>query len=130
MPIYRALRNGLPGGINNPLGARALYLYRNGQDTFFRLHGTNEPDTIGQKVSSGCIRLFNHDIVDLYNRAPVGTPVVVLQEGEAMRAEAEPEAGGYYDPYGAEPSAYPGPPLYPGPSGPYHPGPYYYEPLW
>ena len=83
-----------------------------------------------QKVSSGCIRLFNHDIVDLYNRAPVGTPVVVLQEGEAMRAEAEPEAGGYYDPYGAEPSAYPGPSLYPGPSGPYHPGPYYYEPLW
>jgi lipoprotein-anchoring transpeptidase ErfK/SrfK len=130
MPIYAHYASGLPGGINNPLGARALYLYRNGRDTYFRLHGTNEPDTIGQKVSSGCIRLFNHDIVDLYNRAPVGTPVVVLQEGEAMRAEAEPEAGGYYDPYGAEPSAYPGPSLYPGPSGPYHPGPYYYEPLW
>ena len=130
MPIYAHYASGLPGGISNPLGARALYLYRNGRDTYFRLHGTNEPDTIGQKVSSGCIRLFNHDIVDLYNRAPVGTPVVVLQEGEAMRAEAEPEAGGYYDPYGAEPSPYPGPSLYPGPSGPYHPGPYYYEPLW
>ena len=129
MPIYAHYASGLPGGINNPLGARALYLYRNGRDSYFRLHGTNEPDTIGQRVSSGCIRLFNHDIIDLYNRAPVGTPVVVLQEGEAMRAEAGPEVGGYYDPYGAEPSPYPGPPLYPAPSGPYYPGPYY-EPLW
>ena len=57
--------HGLPGGINNPLGARALYLYRGSQDTYFRLHGTIEPETIGQKVSSGCIRLFNHDIIDL-----------------------------------------------------------------
>ena len=82
MPIYAHYVNGLPGGIDNPLGARALYLYRGNQDTDFRLHGTNEPDTIGQKVSSGCIRLFNQDIIDLYNRVPVGTPVVVLQEGE------------------------------------------------
>ena len=86
MPIYAHYTAGLPGGINNPLGARALYLYRGNQDTYFRLHGTIEPETIGQKVSSGCIRLFNQDIIDLYNRAPVGTKVVVLQEGELMRA--------------------------------------------
>ena len=81
MPIYAHYVNGLPGGISNPLGARALYLYRGNQDTDFRLHGTNEPDTIGTKVSSGCIRLFNHDIIDLYNRVPVGAPVVVLAGG-------------------------------------------------
>jgi lipoprotein-anchoring transpeptidase ErfK/SrfK len=79
MPRYRAYAGGMDGGLGNPLGARALYLYRDGRDTYFRLHGTNEPDTIGQPVSSGCIRLFNQDIIDLYNRAPVGTPVVVLQ---------------------------------------------------
>ena len=78
-PRYRAYAGGMPGGIQNPLGARALYLYRGGQDSYFRLHGTNEPHTIGTGVSSGCIRLFNHDIIDLYNRVPVGAPVVVLQ---------------------------------------------------
>jgi lipoprotein-anchoring transpeptidase ErfK/SrfK len=66
-------------GPDNPLGARALYLYRDGRDTFFRLHGTTEPETIGQAVSSGCIRLFNQDIIDLYNRVPVGTHVTVVQ---------------------------------------------------
>jgi lipoprotein-anchoring transpeptidase ErfK/SrfK len=124
MPIYAHYASGLPGGIGNPLGARALYLYRGHQDTDFRLHGTNEPDSIGTKVSSGCIRLFNHDIIDLYNRVPVGSPVVVLQEGEQMRADAEAAMGGYYDPYGAEPS---GPYGYGGPPGPY-PGPYYEPP--
>ena len=79
MPRYAAYAGGMDGGIGNPLGARALYLYRDGRDTYFRLHGTNEPDTIGQPVSSGCIRLFNQDIIDLYNRVPVGAPVVVLQ---------------------------------------------------
>jgi lipoprotein-anchoring transpeptidase ErfK/SrfK len=79
MPDYRAYAGGMPGGIENPLGARALYLYRDGRDTFFRLHGTNEPHTIGTAASSGCIRLVNQDIVDLYNRVPVGAPVVVLQ---------------------------------------------------
>ncbi|MCZ0733946.1 L,D-transpeptidase [Phreatobacter sp. AB_2022a] len=69
---------GMAGGINNPLGARALYLYRGNRDTMYRLHGTNEPLSIGHAVSSGCIRLFNHDIIDLYERARVGTPVVVL----------------------------------------------------
>ena len=94
MPIYAHYVNGLPGGIGNPLGARALYLYRGNQDTYFRLHGTNEPDTIGTKVSSGCIRLFNHDIIDLYNRVPVGAPVIVLQEGESP-VSATADAGSY-----------------------------------
>ena len=79
MPRYAAYAGGMPGGVDNPLGARALYLYRDGQDTYFRLHGTTEPETIGTAVSSGCIRLVNQDIVDLYNRVPVGAPVVVLQ---------------------------------------------------
>jgi lipoprotein-anchoring transpeptidase ErfK/SrfK len=69
---------GMPGGVNNPLGARALYLYRGNRDTMYRLHGTNVPSSIGTAVSSGCIRLFNHDIIDLHNRARIGTPVVVL----------------------------------------------------
>jgi lipoprotein-anchoring transpeptidase ErfK/SrfK len=69
---------GVPGGPNNPLGARALYLYRGGRDTMFRIHGTNEPWSIGTSVSSGCIRLTNDDIVDLYERTPVGTTVLVI----------------------------------------------------
>ncbi|BCH31884.1 L,D-transpeptidase [Mesorhizobium sp. L-8-10] len=69
---------GVPGGLNNPLGARALYLYRGGRDTMFRLHGTNEPWTIGHAVSSGCVRLTNDDIVHLYGRTPVGTRVLII----------------------------------------------------
>jgi lipoprotein-anchoring transpeptidase ErfK/SrfK len=79
IPQYRHYAGGMAGGIDNPLGARALYLYRGGTDTYFRLHGTTEPETIGSAVSSGCIRLFNHDIIDLYNRVPTGTTVTVLQ---------------------------------------------------
>lgn len=75
---YKKYAAGLPGGTTNPLGPRALYLYRNGRDTHFRLHGTLEPYTIGQQVSSGCIRLINQDIIDLYSRVPTGTKVVVL----------------------------------------------------
>jgi lipoprotein-anchoring transpeptidase ErfK/SrfK len=78
IPMYRSYAGGMEGGPNNPLGPRALYLYRNGRDTFFRLHGTTEPETIGSAVSSGCIRLFNQDIIDLYNRVPVGTQVTVV----------------------------------------------------
>jgi lipoprotein-anchoring transpeptidase ErfK/SrfK len=78
MPQYAAHAGGMPGGIENPLGARALYLYVGGRDSYFRIHGTNEPMTIGSAVSSGCIRLFNQDIIDLYNRVPVGATVVVL----------------------------------------------------
>jgi lipoprotein-anchoring transpeptidase ErfK/SrfK len=78
IPMYRRFAGGMDGGIENPLGARALYLYRGGRDTHFRLHGTTEPDSIGKAVSSGCIRLFNQDIIDLYNRVPVGTQVTVI----------------------------------------------------
>ena len=63
------------GGIENPLGARAMYL----AGTMYRIHGSNEPDTIGQAVSSGCIRMTNDDVTDLYTRARVGAPVVVLR---------------------------------------------------
>lgn len=68
---------GMPGGLENPLGARALYLYDGSRDTMYRIHGTTEPWSIGQNVSSGCIRLINHDIIDLYARVPEGTSVVV-----------------------------------------------------
>ena len=79
MPRYRPYAGGLVGGLGNPLGARALYLYRDGRDTYFRVHGTNEPESIGHAVSSGCIRLFNQGIIDLYNRVLVGTHVTVVQ---------------------------------------------------
>lgn len=76
---YGPVAAGLPPGPTNPLGPRALYLYRGGNDTHFRLHGTIEPYTIGTNVSSGCIRLIDQDIIDLYNRVPTGTRVVVQQ---------------------------------------------------
>lgn len=69
----------MDGGPDNPLGARALYLYRDGRDLIYRVHGTNEPWTIGTDVSSGCIRLLNEDVIDLYRRIPVGTRVLVLK---------------------------------------------------
>jgi lipoprotein-anchoring transpeptidase ErfK/SrfK len=69
---------GMPGGPDNPIGARAMYLWQGNKDTLYRIHGTNDPTTIGTNVSSGCIRLTNEDIVDLYNRTPVGTKVIVL----------------------------------------------------
>src|SRR4051812_29387096 len=68
----------MEGGMENPLGARALYLFKAGKDTLFRIHGTNEPGTIGRAVSSGCIRMLNGDVIDLYQRVAKGTPVVVL----------------------------------------------------
>ena len=79
IPKYREFAGGMPGGVDNPLGARALYLYRGSVDSNYRLHGTTEPESIGTAVSSGCIRLVNQDIIDLYNRVSVGTQVVVLQ---------------------------------------------------
>jgi lipoprotein-anchoring transpeptidase ErfK/SrfK len=69
---------GMPGGLENPLGARALYLYQGDRDTLYRIHGTNEPDTIGSSVSSGCIRMFNQDVIDLHRRVLIGARVVVL----------------------------------------------------
>jgi lipoprotein-anchoring transpeptidase ErfK/SrfK len=70
--------DGMDGGPRNPLGARALYLYQGNVDTLYRLHGTNDPRSIGRAVSSGCVRLMNQDIIDLYNRVPLDTKVVVL----------------------------------------------------
>jgi len=70
---------GMAGGPHNPLGARAMYLWQDNKDTLFRIHGTVEPSTIGKSVSSGCIRMINQDAIDLYQRAPVGTKVVVMQ---------------------------------------------------
>ncbi len=75
---YGGFAAGLAGGPENPLGPRALYLYKNGRDTLYRLHGTTEPWTIGTMVSSGCVRFLNQDIIDLYNRVPTGTRVVVM----------------------------------------------------
>lgn len=75
---YARYAGGVPGGPNNPLGARALYLYRNGRDTLYRIHGTNQPQSIGQLVSNGCIRMINDHVVDLYERVPLGAKVVVL----------------------------------------------------
>ena len=72
LPIFMA------GGVGNPLGARAMYLYGKGGDTGFRIHGTSEPWTIGLNVSSGCIRLVNDDVIDLYNRARIGAAVIVM----------------------------------------------------
>ena len=74
---------GLPsrvaGGPDNPLGARALYLYQGNRDTLFRIHGTNQPEYIGASISSGCIRMLNEDVIDLYNRVKPNAPVVVLE---------------------------------------------------
>jgi lipoprotein-anchoring transpeptidase ErfK/SrfK len=75
LPRYR------DSGLDNPLGARALYLYQNGGDTLVRIHGTNEPWSIGEQVSSGCVRMLNEDVLDLYNRVPVGTTVLVRRNG-------------------------------------------------
>jgi lipoprotein-anchoring transpeptidase ErfK/SrfK len=75
LPRYMA------GGVGNPLGARALYLYQGNRDILFRIHGTNEPWSIGEAVSSGCIRMLNEDVLDLYNRVPVGTTVLVKRNG-------------------------------------------------
>jgi lipoprotein-anchoring transpeptidase ErfK/SrfK len=66
------------GGPHNPMGARGIYLYQGNKDTLFRIHGTNQPEYIGQAISSGCIRLTNEDVIDLYNRVKPGAIVVVL----------------------------------------------------
>lgn len=78
-PSLEQYRNGMEPGLTNPLGARALYIFENGRDTLYRLHGTNEPWSIGMAMSSGCIRLFNQDIIDLYNRVPRGSQVLVME---------------------------------------------------
>ena len=78
---YAQYADGMPGGIENPLGARALYLYDDqGRDSYLRIHGTNKPRTIGTAVSNGCARLTNDDVADLYDRVAIGTRVILHQQ--------------------------------------------------
>lgn len=77
-PELEEWRQGMPPGLGNPLGARALYIFQNGRDTLYRLHGSSEAHSIGRAVSSGCVRLLQQDVIDLYNRVPNNTPIVVI----------------------------------------------------
>ena len=77
---YEKYADGMEGGPDNPLGARALYLFQDGRDTFLRIHGTNLPNTIGKDVSNGCARLINRQIVDLYDRVPMDTVVYMYEK--------------------------------------------------
>jgi lipoprotein-anchoring transpeptidase ErfK/SrfK len=85
--LYAQYAGGLPGGLDNPLGARALYLYRGGRDTLFRIHGTIDPASIGRATSAGCIRLFNQDALHLYDNTEMGTTVHVRTYEESLAIE-------------------------------------------
>ncbi|MFE3838271.1 L,D-transpeptidase [Pseudogemmobacter sonorensis] len=85
--MYAEFAGGLPGGLENPLGSRALYLYRGGRDTMFRIHGTVDPASIGRATSAGCIRLFNQDVMDLYERVGSGAQVKVRTLEESIAIE-------------------------------------------
>ncbi|WP_294926074.1 L,D-transpeptidase [uncultured Paracoccus sp.] len=85
--LYGDVAGGVAGGINNPLGSRALYLYQGSQDTMYRIHGTMDPSSIGKATSAGCIRLFNQDIIDLFENTPRGTQVRVRTPEESRRYE-------------------------------------------
>lgn len=85
--LYAEYAGGMAGGLDNPLGARALYLYRGGRDTMFRIHGTVQNESIGHATSAGCIRLFNQDAINLYNQVPVGTQVKVRTLEESLAIE-------------------------------------------
>jgi lipoprotein-anchoring transpeptidase ErfK/SrfK len=82
------LPNYVQGGAQNPMGARALYLYAGGKDTLYRIHGTNQPEYIGRAISSGCIRITNEDVIDLYSRVKTGATVVVLGPSDRRVASA------------------------------------------
>ncbi|WP_375175584.1 L,D-transpeptidase [Pseudooceanicola sp.] len=76
---YKDNQDRMPGGPGNPLGARAMYLYEGNKDTYVRIHGTIEPRSIGHMASSGCFRMLNDHVIDLYKKVPIGTKVTVLQ---------------------------------------------------
>lgn len=76
-PELEKWRGGQPGGLDNPLGARALYIFKDGRDTIYRVHGSGEAWTMGKAVSSGCVRLLHHDIIDLYDRVVPGAGIIV-----------------------------------------------------
>jgi lipoprotein-anchoring transpeptidase ErfK/SrfK len=77
-PSLEKWRDGMPGGLSNPLGARALYIYFGGRDSGYRIHGTNQPTSIGWAASSGCFRMLNQDVIDLYDRTARGAKVIVV----------------------------------------------------
>ena len=87
--LYGPWAGGMAPGLENPLGARALYLYRGGQDTMYRIHGTNAPSSIGDSVSAGCIRMFQQDAMDLYQRVEAGARVRVLGPSETGLGTAQ-----------------------------------------
>lgn len=93
--LYAEYAAGLPGGIDNPLGARALYLYRGGRDSLFRIHGTIQNETIGHATSAGCIRLFNQDAIHLYDNTDLGTRVKVRTLEESLALEGPMMDDGY-----------------------------------
>ncbi|WP_244430347.1 L,D-transpeptidase [Roseivivax halodurans] len=88
---YEEFAAGVPGGLDNPLGARALYLYRNGRDTLYRIHGTPSPWTVGHNASSGCIRMFNQDVIHLAEEVETGAQVVVLDRSESGKWTSAPD---------------------------------------
>ncbi|MBB3712708.1 lipoprotein-anchoring transpeptidase ErfK/SrfK [Limimaricola variabilis] len=87
--IYGEYAGGVPGGLANPLGARALYLYQGNRDTYYRIHGTNDLASIGNSGSAGCIRMFNHDVIFLYPKVPLGTKVVIRNRADSIAIEGE-----------------------------------------
>ena len=87
--VYGPFRGGVPGGLASPLGARALYIYRNGRDSFYRIHGTNDLASIGNSGSAGCIRMFNQDIIHLFNAIETPMPINIRSEEEALRVDPE-----------------------------------------
>jgi lipoprotein-anchoring transpeptidase ErfK/SrfK len=91
------LPNFVEGGPHNPMGARGIYLFQGSKDTLFRIHGTNQPEYIGQAISSGCIRMTNEDVIDLYNRVRMGAIVVVLSP-RGHSAPANPRVATAQDP--------------------------------
>ncbi len=87
--VYGDFRSGIPGGLRSPLGARALYLYRGSRDTYYRIHGTNDLESIGNSGSAGCIRMFNQDAIHLYNQISVPMQVFIRSREESLRVDPE-----------------------------------------
>lgn len=87
--VYGPFRAGIPGGLRSPLGARALYLYRGSRDTFYRIHGTNDLESIGNSGSAGCIRMFNQDVIHLYDQIEVPMKVHIRSRDESLRVDPE-----------------------------------------
>jgi len=94
--VYGPFARGIEGGLASPLGARALYLFQNGRDTHFRIHGTNDLESIGNSGSAGCIRMFNHDIIDLYEHVPLESLFAPLTNLLSWRAKSWPIAVSFW----------------------------------